>query len=96
MNEHYATVSVEDEFSDWLDLCGSCDAGLLQPCTCPDGDPRAVILRLVERLDAALALVNEVNPSTGKRRSIVNAERLRPVLLGQPDPFPRPTPRAEQ
>jgi len=82
---------VEDEFSGWLDQCGSCDAGLPMNCTCPSGDPRSVILALVERLDAALALCDEVNPSTGRRRSIVNPDRLRPVLLGQPDPFPRPS-----
>jgi hypothetical protein len=81
----------KDEFSDWLDQCGFCDAGLVTTCTCPPGDPRSVILALVERLDAALALCNEVNPRTGKRRSIVNPDRLRPVLLGQPDPFPRST-----
>lgn len=48
--------TVEDQFGDWLDQCGSCDAALPMGCTCPDGDPRAVILELVERLDAVVAL----------------------------------------
>jgi hypothetical protein len=30
----------------WLNLCGSCDAGLPMNCTCPDGDPRIIILDL--------------------------------------------------
>jgi hypothetical protein len=88
--ESASTTWVEDEFSAWLDQCGSCDAGLPMDCTCPPGDPRAVILALVERLDAALAICNERNPRTGKQRSIVNPDRLRSVLLGQPDPFPKP------
>lgn len=37
--------------SEWLSLCGSCDAGLPMSCTCPDGDPRAVILKLVDHLE---------------------------------------------
>jgi hypothetical protein len=47
---------VEDEFGDWLNQCGSCDVGLPMDCTCPPGDPRAVILALVERLDDVVTL----------------------------------------
>jgi hypothetical protein len=36
--------------SPWLDLCGSCDAGLPQGCTHPDGDYRPVMGRLVEEV----------------------------------------------
>lgn len=34
-----------------LVLCGLCDAGVLGQCTCPDGDPRAVILDLLRLID---------------------------------------------
>lgn len=30
----------------WLNSCGSCDAGLPMKCTCPEGDPRGIILDL--------------------------------------------------
>lgn len=35
----------------WLNSCGSCDAGLPMSCSCPDGDPRNVILELVNHLE---------------------------------------------
>ena len=35
----------------WLSQCGSCDAGLPMNCTCPDDDPRSVILTLVNHLE---------------------------------------------
>ena len=35
---------------EWLRQCGICDAGLPTACTCPPGDPRAVIQRLVEEM----------------------------------------------
>ena len=38
----------------WLHLCGSCDAGLTMSCTCPPGDPRAIIQRLHEALTGRL------------------------------------------
>ncbi len=36
---------------DLLVVCGSCDAGLPMRCTCPEGDPRALILRVVQDLE---------------------------------------------
>lgn len=38
------------EVAPWLELCGSCDAGLPQSCTCPAGDPRVVIAALVDEI----------------------------------------------
>ncbi|MFJ8690214.1 hypothetical protein [Micromonospora wenchangensis] len=38
------------EVAPWLEACGSCDAGLPQSCTCPPGDPRAVIALLVDEV----------------------------------------------
>lgn len=40
------------EVAPWLELCGSCDAGLPQSCTCPAGDPRLVIAALVDEIVA--------------------------------------------
>ncbi len=37
-----------DDAARWIKPCGSCDAGLATGCTCPDGDPRAVIAALVD------------------------------------------------
>jgi hypothetical protein len=36
--------------TEWLQQCGLCDFGVLGPCTCPPGDPRALIMRLVEEI----------------------------------------------
>lgn len=38
------------EAESWLRPCGSCDAGLPMACTCPEDDPRTVILRLVQEI----------------------------------------------
>lgn len=35
----------------WLNQCAHCDAGLPWGCTCPDDDPRSVILQLVSALE---------------------------------------------
>lgn len=40
------------EVAPWMELCGSCDAGLPQACTCPPGDARVVIVRLVDEVVA--------------------------------------------
>lgn len=37
----------------WLNLCGSCDAGLPAVCACPTTDPRGVIAALCDALDRA-------------------------------------------
>lgn len=37
----------------WLRECGACDAGMPTACVCAEGDPRAVILALVNRVEAA-------------------------------------------
>lgn len=53
--------------AEWLNVCGSCDAGLPMACSCPAGDPRGVIaalVALVERRtserDALRAAVEDV------------------------------------
>ncbi len=38
------------EVAPWMELCGHCDAGLPQSCTCPSGDPRVVIAALVDEI----------------------------------------------
>lgn len=38
-------------YEQWLNMCGSCDAGLPMSCTCPDDDPRSVILALVREVE---------------------------------------------
>ena len=43
----------------WLSQCGSCDAGLPMSCTCPDGDPRGVILELVHKLEKIQELLSD-------------------------------------
>lgn len=35
----------------WLNQCAACDGGILGGCTCPDDDPRTVILQMVNHLD---------------------------------------------
>lgn len=35
----------------WATPCGSCDYGLAYACTCPTGDPRPVVARLLEEID---------------------------------------------
>lgn len=45
----------EEVLKAWLALCAACDAGLPAMCTCPTGDPRAVISALVIERDALLA-----------------------------------------
>lgn len=35
---------------EWLQQCGSCDAGLAMPCTHPTGDPRTIISRLADEV----------------------------------------------
>lgn len=44
-------LDLEEIRAKWLNQCGSCDAGLHMNCTCPDGDPRNVILALVVHLE---------------------------------------------
>lgn len=41
-----------DDAARWLRVCPRCDAGLLAGCTCPAGDPRAMIERLTDALVA--------------------------------------------
>jgi hypothetical protein len=46
----------------FMRVCGSCDAGLPMNCTCPPGDPRPIVSRLVaeiERLRAATPATNQ-------------------------------------
>ncbi|MFD6565478.1 hypothetical protein [Micromonospora profundi] len=38
------------EVAPWMELCGHCDAGLPQSCTCPPGDPRVMIAALVDEI----------------------------------------------
>ncbi|MFG2046045.1 hypothetical protein ACGFIW_01275 [Micromonospora sp. NPDC048935] len=38
------------EVAPWMEMCGHCDAGLPQVCTCPPGDPRVVIAALVDEI----------------------------------------------
>ncbi|WP_328344639.1 hypothetical protein [Micromonospora sp. NBC_00421] len=38
------------EVAPWLEVCGSCDAGLPQSCTCPTGDVRLLIAGLVDEI----------------------------------------------
>lgn len=40
-----------DTIRPWTNPCGSCDVGLPQSCTCPSGDPRGVILRLIAEVE---------------------------------------------
>lgn len=35
----------------WLNQCAAYDGGILGGCTCPDDDPRSVILQMVNHLD---------------------------------------------
>lgn len=46
-------MNLEDVREQWLNLCGSCDAGLAMNCTCPAEDPRTVIAKLVREVEAA-------------------------------------------
>lgn len=39
----------------WSRLCGSCDGGLPQACTCPDQDSRGVIVQLCDELERTRA-----------------------------------------
>ena len=44
-------LDIEAITKHWLNQCGSCDVGLPTTCTCPDDDPREVILALVRHLE---------------------------------------------
>lgn len=44
-------IDIRTVRAQWLNQCGSCDAGLPMTCTCPDDDPRNVIHALVEHLE---------------------------------------------
>jgi hypothetical protein len=45
-------AALEAEVLPWLELCGSCDAGLLMGCTCPKGDFRNTMLKLWRAYEA--------------------------------------------
>ena len=44
-------IDVEAIADEWLQPCGNCDAGFPTPCTCATGDPRPVILGLVQEIE---------------------------------------------
>lgn len=41
---------LEQITADWLQQCGSCDAGLPATCTCPASDPRVPIGKLADEI----------------------------------------------
>lgn len=45
------TDDILDRAAPFLNVCGSCDAGLLNACTCPTGDYRTVMLHLVREVE---------------------------------------------
>lgn len=44
-------LDLEGIAAKWLNPCAACDGGILGGCTCPDDDPRTVILTLVRHLE---------------------------------------------
>lgn len=44
-------MNLQDVRDEWLNQCGSCDAGLPMNCTCPAGDPRTVIAQLIREVE---------------------------------------------
>lgn len=44
----------------FLNVCGSCDAGLPMSCTCPDGDYRPVMSALCDEIAALHALIADL------------------------------------
>jgi hypothetical protein len=40
-----------DVIRPWFTLCGPCDAGLPMACTCPQGDPRPIVAKLVAEVE---------------------------------------------
>jgi len=40
-----------DAIRQWTNPCASCDYGLPMSCTCPSGDPRGVIVRLLAEVE---------------------------------------------
>lgn len=43
----------------WATPCGSCDYGLPYSCTCPTGDPRPVVSKLLGEIERLRALVGD-------------------------------------
>lgn len=75
---HGASVDGE-ALRPWLQLCASCDAGLPATCTCPAGDPRAVIFALVRQIEQlTIGNRSEYGAHYGNRISALahNHERL--------------------
>ena len=60
-----------DDIKPWLNICGGCDAGLPMSCTCPDGDPRPVMARLVAEIERQRGELAEVT----RQRDEARAER---------------------
>lgn len=49
----------------FLNVCGSCDAGLPMSCTCPTGDYRPVMLDLVREVEALRAELEPARATPG-------------------------------
>lgn len=65
----------------WLSQCGSCDAGLPMSCTCPDNDPRTVILQMVNHLDRiydnhTLLLASTMGEAVDELEDLLECQRV--------------------
>jgi hypothetical protein len=67
----------------WLQVCGSCDAGLPMNCTCPRGDYRRVFAPLAAALKAVLELCEGSNDMRPPFHKLVSADEVVRVIAEQ-------------
>lgn len=49
----------------WMRQCGSCDMGMRAGCICPEGDPRVVISRMAQEIEATRKALLDVTDVFG-------------------------------
>lgn len=67
----YQPVDIDNVTDVWLQVCGSCDAGLNQNCTCKEGDYRPVMMSLVKEVEHLRAKVAELSGASPAQKAKV-------------------------
>lgn len=56
-------LNLDEIRSEWLNQCGPCDFGMPEyPCACAQGDPRLVILKLVNEVERLRIRLGDIDP----------------------------------
>lgn len=58
-------IDLNAVIAEFLNQCGSCDAGLSMSCTCPTRDYRPTMLALVREIEDLRKIVDLVESSSG-------------------------------